>query len=238
MWQRLELVGRAVEVFTPSERPRFVMVFLADIEGTTLRDNDTWTNLLRTHEAACVVPDGGASWWLAKADPAFHSTYAPEEWLLQELLPWIDQRWGTKLVPLVGVGMGGQGVIRMGLRHPQQFSIVASVQAYLDFHEAYGSGSSLDTLFESRELCRLATPVLQIQGAKWPTHLWMSCDPNSAWFRGHERFTSKLTALGVNYTADFESCTCGHTWNYYDFMAPRVLRFVSEAWAKESRRLL
>jgi hypothetical protein len=236
MWTTTQIAGRSADVFTP-ERPRFVLLFLPDIDGITLRDNETWTTLLQQHSLACVVPDGGEGWWLDVIYPPFHETLTPENYLLEELLPWLTATFGERTFALTGVGMGGQGALRMGFRHPEPFKIVAGLNSYVDFQDAYGSSSSLDTIFTSREQARLATPILQIQ-ARCPTHLWFACDPNSAWHRGNDRLASKLTALGENYSADLETSTCGHSWNYYDCMAPRLLRFVAEALEKESRRLM
>lgn len=238
MWSTLTFAGRTAEVFTPVERVRHVLLFLPDIDGETLRDHPIWTTLLNQYGMACAVLDGGDSWWLDRVHDAFHPDRTPEQYLLDDVLPWIESTFGHCPIALAGLGMGGQGAIRIGVRHPDTFKIVAGINAALDFHDAYGSGSSLDTLFASREQCRLATPILQIQGWRWPSHLWLACEPNSVWLRGNERFASKLTALGVPFTADFTTTACGHSWSYYDTLAPRLLRTLNDAMTLEARRLL
>jgi hypothetical protein len=44
--------------------------------------------------------------------------------------------------------------------------------------------------------------------------------------------------MGVPHTTDFATRGCGHSWAYYDRLAPAVLRFVVEALEKEARRLV
>lgn len=237
MWTTSPIAGRLAEVYTPAQ-VRAVVLFLPDIDGQTLRDHDTWATLFAQHGLACVVLDGGESWWLDRVVESFHPTQTAEDYLLEEVLPWVRANIGTQPVALAGIGMGGQGALRISFRHPETFKMVGTLAAALDFHEAYGSGSALDTTFTSKEQARLATTILQIQGWKWPTHLWFTCDPNNIWHRGNDRLASKLTALGVPFTADLETTTCGHSWACYNAVAPRLVRFLAEATAKEAKRLL
>jgi hypothetical protein len=115
---------------------------------------------------------------------------------------------------------------------------VAALEASLDHYELYGRGTALDDMYPSREHCRQDGAGLHVQPMSWPPHLWFACDPDSPWLRGNDRLHEKLMALGVPHTIDFTSPACGHSWAYFDRMAPAMMRFVVEGLEKESRRLM
>src|SRR5262249_2170167 len=138
-----------------------------------------------------------------------------------------------------GISMGGQGALRLALRHPQVFPVAAGIASALDFHEIYGEGTPLDDMYASKEQCRQDTALMHIPRANPPPHLFFSIDPEDvAWFRGNDRFHEKLGALGVPHTIDFTTTAGGHTWDYFNRMAAQTLRFMTEGLEKESRRLL
>jgi len=240
MWESLTIVGRSADVFTPADRPRFVLVFLPDLDGVTLKDNAVWTSLFKANRTACVCPDGGESWWADRVCPSFDSKKSAERYLLDDVVPWALTRYGVpaNAVALAGVGAGGQGALRIGFKHPDRFRVVAAFEASLDHYELYGRGTALDDMYPSREHCRQDGAVLHVQPMKWPPYLWFACDPDSPWLRGNDRLHEKLMALGAPHTIDFTSPACGHFWAYYDRMAPAMMRFVVEGLDRESRRLM
>jgi S-formylglutathione hydrolase FrmB len=240
MWESLSIAGRSADVFTPADRPRFVLVFLPDLDGATLKDKAVWTSLLKANRIACVCPYGGESWWADRVCPSFDPAKTAERYLLDDVVPWALTRFGltANALALAGVGVGGQGALRIGLKHPDRFRIVAALEASLDHYELYGRGTSLDDMYPSREHCRQDGVVLHVQPMSWPPHLWFACDPDSPWLRGNDRLHEKLMALGVPHTIDFTSPACGHSWAYYDRMAAGMMRFVVEGLEKESRRLV
>ena len=71
MWESVTIGGRSADVFTPADRPRFVLAFLADLDGVTLRDNPVWTAQLAANRLACVCPAGAETWWLDRVWPPF-----------------------------------------------------------------------------------------------------------------------------------------------------------------------
>ena len=240
MWESLTIVGRSADVFTPADRPRFVLVLLSDLDGVTLKDNPAWTSLLIANRMACVCPDGGESWWADRVCPSFDPNKTAERYLLDDVIPWALTRFGltANALALAGVGAGGQGALRIGFKYPDRFRVVAALEASLDHYELYGRGTALDDMYPSREHCRQDGAVLHVQPTNWPPHLWFACDPDSPWLRGNDRLHEKLMALGVPHTIDFTSPACGHSWSYYDRMAPGMIRFVVEGLEKESRRLV
>ena len=115
---------------------------------------------------------------------------------MQHVLPWA----ATQVVPVravVGVGMGGQGALRLAFRYPERFAAVASWNGVLDFHERFGRGSELDDMYERREQARQDTAVLHLRSGATPTFIDVRCDPAHEGFRGNDRLHEKLNALGV-----------------------------------------
>jgi len=240
MWESLTIEGRSADVFTPADRPRFVLVFLSDLDGMTIKGNAVWTSLLQANRIACVCPDGGESWWANRVCPSFDPNKTAERYLLDDVLPSALTRFGLtgNALALAGVGAGGQGALRIGFKYPDRFRVVAAMEASLDHYELYGRGSALDDMYPTREHCRQDGAVLHVQPMKWPPHLWFACDLDSPWLRGNDRLHEKLMALGAPHTIDFTSPACGHSWSYYDRMAPGMMRFMVEGLDRESRRLM
>ena len=93
----------------------------------------------------------------------------------------------------------------MALRRPRLFPVAASLDGAFDFHEHFGRGTSLDELYPSREHARQDTAILQVQAHEWPPHLYFACSPASEWYRGNDRLSEKLTAMGVPHRAELDS---------------------------------
>lgn len=149
--------------------------------------------------------------------------------MMDRLLPDLKSRWRDVVIALAGIGMGGQGALRIAFKHPEEFPIVAALDAAVDFHDLYYEGTALDEIYPSREHCRQDSPVLQISQLKQPRHIYFACDPESRWERGNDRLHEKLTALGVEHRFAMESNKA---------TPEAMLRFVEQALAIEGRRLL
>ena len=164
-----------------------------------------------------VAPPADERWWSLASEP--------------DLLALADpgRRWAA-----AGVGVGGQAAVRLGLRHPDRFPVVAAIDGAFDFHDLYGRGTALDALFPSRERARQDTAVLHLNPAHWPPGLWFAADPAGPWYRGADRLHEKLTAYGVPHTADLDSTGPA----YVGKMLPALVAFAADALARESRRLM
>jgi S-formylglutathione hydrolase len=240
VWQTESIAGRSADVFTPADRPRFVVVFLADLDGVTFKDQSAWTALLSSNQMACVCTAGAEGWYASRLCPTFDAAKSAESYLLDDVLPWTKQRFAipAAAIALVGVGVGGQGALRLGFKHPSRFRTVVSLAGAIDHYELYGSGTGLDVMYPTREHCRQDGVMLHVHPSNWPPNVWFACDPDSPWLRGNDRLHEKLMALGVPHTFDFSTRVCGHSWTYYDALAPTLMRFVVEGLEKEARRLL
>ena len=135
--------------------------------------------------------------------------------------------------------MGGQGAVRLGFKYPDRFPVVASVAGAFDYHERYGQGTPLDEMYDSKERCRQDTAILHVPPVHYPPHIFFCVDPTDrdCW-RGNDRLHEKLTALGIEHTCDLATRAGWHTWEYFNAMADRAVRFVTAGLEEQARRLL
>jgi S-formylglutathione hydrolase len=232
-WSRVEIGGKPADAFEPVGG-RFALLFLHPHGGPTPAGNAILAAELRRHRLRCVAPHDGQSWWVDRVCPEFDLTMTPERHLLDHVVPWIEARWnpGPRGIAAAGIGMGGQAAVRLGLRHPDRFPVVASAAGAFDFHEWHGRGTPLDEMYPTRERARQDTAVLQLDPHRWPPHVWFACDPDDEWYRGNDRLDEKLTAYGVPHVANLDTRASP------DALAAPMLAFVADALERESRRLV
>ena len=236
-WTVTDIAGKPARVFAPPN-PRFALLFLHPVGMESISENAAYTAELARHGVACCEPFGARGWWADRVCAEFDPVLTPEKHLLENVLPWMAEQMPGQLV-VAGISMGGQGAVRLGLKYPDRFPVVASVAGAFDYHELYGQGTPLDDMYRSREACRQDTAVLHVHPTKFPPHVWFACDPADAdWFRGNDRLHEKLAAVGVPHTADLTTSAGGHSWAYFDRMADPLFAFLVAAVAKQSRRLL
>jgi S-formylglutathione hydrolase len=242
-WKALDLAGKTADVYDPPGTgwPRFGILHLHGAGLETLKDRPAFTRWFTEWNLVCVCPHGQRSWWVDRVCTEFDSRQSPEQYLLQCVLPFFRERW--KLVPraiaLQGIGMGGQGALRLAFKHPEIFPVVAAISPAIEYHESYGQGTPLDAMYDSKEQCRQDTAPMHIHPSHYPGHIFCCIDPSDArWFRGNDRLHEKLNALGVAHAIDFSTQAGGHSWDYFNHMAERVERFVHGGLEQESRRLL
>ncbi|HMC89242.1 MAG TPA: alpha/beta hydrolase-fold protein, partial [Gemmataceae bacterium] len=180
-------------------------------------------------------------WWGDRICGAFDRRGSPERYLLDRVLPFLGEQWQLppRSVGLLGIGMGGQGALRLAFKHPDLFSTVVALAAAVDYHELYGQGGELDDMYDSKEQCRQDTALMHIHPSHYPPHIFFGIDPDDvSWYRGNDRLHEKLAALGVPHEIDFATRAGGHSWDYYNHMAERAVRFIQAGLEQESRRLL
>lgn len=231
-WTRTEIGGKPAEVFDPGAGASPVaLLWLHDESANSPTIDPTVTAELGRHRLRCLAPHGGRSWWLDRICPEFDPELTAERHLLNHVLPWA-RSLGARVVAAAGIGMGGQGAVRLGFRHPQLVPVVASIDGAFDFHERYGHGSPLDTMFPSREYARQDTAILHVDAHRWPAHIWFACSLESIWYRGNDRLHEKLTAMGVPHTAHLDAPA-----DRLQLVAPMIASVVA-ALERECRRLL
>src|SRR5205823_10285623 len=145
---------------------------------------------------------------------------------------------GPRAVGLLGIGMGGQGALRLAFKYPDRFPVVAALAPAIEYHELYGQGLPLDEMYDSKEQCRQDTVPMHVHPARFPPHVFFCIDPGAGpWLRGFDRLHEKLASLGVPHQVDFITRAAGPPGDYFDLLAERAVRFVQAGLEQESRRL-
>ena len=242
VWYDVKLADKLVEVYTPpAAKVRFALIFLHPLGLETLRGRTAFTRVLDQLGMPCVCPHAGRSWWVDRVCAEFDASLTPEQHIMQSVLPFVREHWKleARAVGIFGISMGGQGALRLAFRHPQEFPVVAGIASALDFQEMYGQGKPLDDMYDSKEQARQDTAILHIHQSQQPRHIFFCIDPEDlAWYRGNDRLHEKLSPVGVAHTVDLTTEAGGHSWQYFDTMAERTLRFLHDGLVDESRRLL
>jgi S-formylglutathione hydrolase len=232
-WQRVEIAGRPADVFepAPSSARRGVTLFLHDFDAQTLRERDVFTAELERRGLRAVCPIADRCWWTTVPCPDFDPAISPLQFVRESVVPFVNARWQIEppAIGLLGIGMGGQGVLQLAYRWPREFPVVAAIAPAVDFHSWHGYGLSLDQMFPSKEAARQQTATLHFHPLNWPKHQYICCDPTDEyWFEGTDRLAMKLSSMGIPYERDLTTSAGGHTWTYFDRMAPPALAFLAD----------
>jgi pimeloyl-ACP methyl ester carboxylesterase len=239
-WSNIEIGGKKADVFEPA-RPaaqKAAVLFLHGHGMITLSGNEIYSAELERRGLRCICPHGKRSWWGDRLCAEFDPQITPAAWLRNEVVPWMTAHWdaGPGQIALLGVSMGGQGALKLAYRHPQEFPIVAALAPAIDFHNWHGRGLPLDEIYETAESARQDTVTLLLHPLNWPRHQFILCDPDDIdWYEGIERLASKLTSTGIPFESDLTTRAGGHTWQYFNSVAPRVMQFVEEKLKQESK---
>jgi S-formylglutathione hydrolase len=242
-WQQWNIGSHAADVYTPAgvARPAMAILFLHGIGLETLRNYGAFTTVFDELKLGCISPFGGESWWADRICVDFDSQVAAERYLLSCVVPQFERLWGVTppRIGLLGISMGGQGALRLAFKLPRLFPAVAAISSAIEYHELYGQGTPLDAMYDSKEQCRQDTVPMHIQAADYPPHIFYCIDPTDwPWYRGNDRLHEKLAALGIVHQCDLTTQAGGHSWEYFNHMAGRAIRFLHDGMTVQSRRLL
>lgn len=231
-WQRIDIAGRPADLLdpSPSARRSEVVLFLHDFDAQTLRASPAFTAELARRGLRTVCPIADRSWWTTVTCPDFDATLSPLDFVRDAVVSAIRELWQIEppAIALLGIGMGGQGVLQLAYRWPRDFPVVAALAPAVDFHNWYGYGLSLDTMFASKEAARQETATLHVHPLNWPKRQFICCDPaDEYWFEGSDRLAMKLSSMGIPYERDLTTTAGGHDWRYFDKMAPLALDFIT-----------
>src|SRR5437868_4681926 len=76
-----------------------------------------------------------------------------------------------------GIGMGGQGALRLACRQARVFPVVAGIAPAIEYQQLYHAGTPLDAMYDSKEQCRQDTAPMLIDHRAAPPHVFLCCDP-------------------------------------------------------------
>lgn len=241
-WHQVTIDGKTADAFEPARPAQTgaAVLFLHGHGLITLRGNSVFTAELERFGLRCLCPHGKRSWWGDRICREFDAERAPVAYLRESAMPWFAKNWSTAPpgVALLGVAMGGQGVLRLAYRFPDEFPIVAALAPTIDLQNWHGRGFPIDEMYSDAESARQESATLHMHPLNWPRHQLLVCDPTDTMaFEGTERLAGKLNSTGIPFEQDFTTRHGGHSWEYFNHVAPRVMQFLNDSLDKERRRL-
>jgi enterochelin esterase-like enzyme len=243
MWTEADIGGHLCDIFEPStpHPENLLLIYLHGVHLQRLVDQATFIELFQRHGLRVVAPMTQRSWWTDRICEAFDRTVTPEGYVLDQVLPWIDERWGIAppQIGLLGTSMGGQGALRFSYKHPNIFPVVAGISPAIDYQSRFTEGDeSLRQMYRTEEDARQDTALLHIHPLNWPRHQFFCCDPaDERWWDSADRLAMKLYSLGVAHELDLETTGGGHSFEYYNRIADRAIQFLVTRLEQERRRL-
>jgi pimeloyl-ACP methyl ester carboxylesterase len=244
-WTQEQIAGHEADVYEPpiASEHGYVVIYLHGVHLTTLSENAAYTREFRQHGLRVVAPKTGRSWWSDRICPEFNPTITAQKYVLDAVMPFVRQRWGAAppRVALLGTSMGGQGALRFSFKFPSVFPIVVALAPAIDYQLRYyeEEEGTLAQMYESPEAVRQDTATLHVHPLNWPRNVWFCCDPTDRrWHESTERLRSKLAAIGIPHDCDLVTEAGGHTWAYYDHMAPKAIGYIMERLEREQLRVV
>ncbi len=243
-WSEEQIAGHPCDVYEPPQRNAhgFVALYLHGVHLQRLRDYPAFTQEFDRYGLPVAAPVTQRSWWTDRICPEFDSQITAEQHVLKNVLPWIEQRWGSRppKIGLLGTSMGGQGALRFAYKHPNTFPVVAAIAPAIDYHLRLREGDeTLATMYPNSEAARQDTAILHVHPLNWPRQQFFCCDPTDVrWWDSADRLRMKLASLGVPFECDLETEGGGHGFGYYSQMAEKAVGFVARSLDKERLRIV
>lgn len=238
-WSEIEIAGHPCDLFEPAQpNPHgYVLIYLHGVHLQRLTDKSEFCRLFRQHGLPVIAPMTQRSWWTDRICPEFDPELTAEQHLLQNVLPYVKQRWGAESpkIGLWGTSMGGQGALRLAYKYPGLFPVTAAISPAIDFQYRWEDGDEvLQQMYPDPESARQETALLYIHPLNWPRHQFFCCDPeDTRWWDGADRLRMKLASLGVPFQCDLETSGGGHGFEYYNRMAEQSIGFLVDRLERE-----
>src|SRR5437660_9954708 len=103
------------------------------------------------------------SWWTDKICLEFDPRLSAEKHVIQNVLPFIEERLGVKppRIGLLGTSMGGQGALRLAYKYPRLLPVAAAISPAIDFHKRFNEGDeTIPQTYPDPEAARQDTAIL------------------------------------------------------------------------------
>jgi len=241
-WTQTEIAGKPCDLLEPPQLAPdpAAIIYLHGIHQNRLAEQPAFTAEFARLGWPIIAPFGARSWWTDRVCPEFDPKLTAERHILDNVLPFIAQRWQVRppLVALLGTSMGGQGALRLAIRYPDKFPVAAAISPAIDFQIRYDDYEVLQQMYPDPEAARQDTATLHVHPLNWPRNLWFCCDPaDYRWHESADRLQMKLSALGIPHDHDLTTTGGGHGFEYYTKMASAAAAFIEERIGRERRRV-
>jgi putative tributyrin esterase len=230
--------------YDSSRTTRYPVLYL--LHGLTGHYND-WvqrTNIAdytAEYRIIVVMPEGNDGWY---TDSATNNTDKYESYILQELIPDVQQRYRTIEAryarAIAGLSMGGYGAIKFGLKSPSTFVFAASMSGafgvtrltdkeipdrWQDSVKLFGATSSETRA--ANDLFELLRKLNAARVASLPYFYFDCGTEDSALIFPYNR---ELAALMFEKKVphEFRELPGDHSWGYWDQQVQEVLKVAAE----------
>src|SRR3989440_1991336 len=239
--------------YRTSKTTRYPVLYLLHGLGGHYSDWLTRTNMAdyaSQYRMIVVMPEGNDNWYVDGASVRTASgSDRPgdkyESYILQELMPDVDNRYRTIQSrygrAVAGLSMGGYGAIKYGLKYPSTFAFAGSVSGafgvtrytekemgganWEPFLKIFGSvGSETRKANDVFEITRALTPG---RVASLP-YFYFDCGTEDA--AQHFNPNRKLSGifLEMRIPHEYRELPGNHSWQYWDQQVKEVLRIAAE----------
>lgn len=189
---------------------------------------ENWTELAclsRQDNLIIVMPEGEDGWYCDSGNEKYQS------WLLQELVPAIDDQFRTNATragrSIAGNSMGGYGAIKIALKFPELFWFTAATSGAFDaptwsdehqppikWEEYRPSISRIFGAVESK--IRLENDVHRIvseyQRKEVPV-IYLDCGISDQFLEANRKLSCRMRDSGIRHR--FRVLSGGHDWDYW-----------------------
>jgi S-formylglutathione hydrolase FrmB len=188
------------------------------------------------HQLIIVMPEGNNGWY---TDSATTPSDKYESYVLEELIPDVDSRFRTirdrSGRGIAGCSMGGYGALKFGLKHPEMFTLAASMSGALDTTKRTDDESIMQTFGDAGSMVRKSNDIERL-AREFPAeritqlpYLYLDCGRDDPWLAINSRFADILTERRM--THEYRQVPGGHIWPYWDRQVREVLRVATETMA-------
>jgi len=244
-WSRVEVAGHPCDVYEPPIRnPHgFGVIYLHGVHLSRLDQNAVYEREFARHGLPVVAPFTRRSWWTNRICAEFDPLRSAERYLLDCIVPFAEEQFLAipPRLALLGTSMGGQGGLRFAFKYPARFPIVAALAPAIDYQQRFSNPDevTLPLMYPDPESARQDTATLHVHPLNWPRNLWFCSDPaDVGWHESAQKLRSKLFSLGIPHDVDLETSAGGHSWDYYNHMAPRAVGFLADRLERERLRVV
>jgi S-formylglutathione hydrolase FrmB len=183
-----------------------------------------------------ITPEGNNGWY---TDSATTPSDKYESYILEELIPDVDSRLRTirdrRGRGIAGCSMGGYGALKFGLKHPEVFSLAASMSGALDTTSRTDDESIMQTFGEPNSIERKSNDVQRL-AQEFPSgritqlpYFYLDCGTDDPWLAINRRFSDILSERRI--THEYRQLPGGHIWPYWYRQVHEVIRVAAEKMA-------
>ncbi|MBA3716574.1 MAG: esterase family protein [Pyrinomonadaceae bacterium] len=190
------------------------------------------------HHFIIITPEGNNGWY---TDSPVAPTDKYETYIIQELIPDVQRRFraieAREGRAVAGLSMGGYGALKFGLKHPQMFTLAASLSGALgptawdpdapqtpawvkpSIVRAYGKMD--DPVRPANDIFKIVRELSAERFASLP-FIYLDCGTEDFLIESNRQMAALLTERKIPH--EYRQLPGKHDWPYWDRQVQEVLR--------------